>query len=213
MPFYYARHRFIVLALLRNRLESFRHDIIHVVADECQGVHRSDVNPAIPAIAIIHDVPYAVAVMHGSVDHPWSHESCIICLDLEIDVICMRVVLPIAGFWRHDAVQDVVPALLVCMPERIRRIGVSLCERLYRGIQSFFLEDFDEGEVHVDVVVESRRMVEVPFHAVLVPAYFHVVTDNSAVFEFRRPTVCASDCLASPSSFNLVQEHFFAQFH
>ncbi len=80
----------------RNRVERPRHDGAHVVVHERERVHGRDEDAAVPAVARVHDVADLVGVRRGRVGQPWRHEPDEVGLDLEVDVVGLRVVAPIA---------------------------------------------------------------------------------------------------------------------
>ena len=76
-----------------------------------------------------------------------------ISLDLEIDIVGVGIILPVARFRRLDAVEQVVAGCLVGMPQRISCMREGVCEGVHRGIQSQAVENLHEGGIHVYVVI------------------------------------------------------------
>ena len=124
-----------VCAAWREYLEALGDYVLHVAAYECHGIHCRHVYAAVPAVAVVHDVSSAVAYLGRRLRHGGGHESGEVGLDLEIYVVCMGVVEPMARRGRHNAVEDVVPCRLVGMPQGVAGIGEGrshgVCRRVY----------------------------------------------------------------------------------
>ena len=203
------RDRLVEAGADGNRLEPFRHDVVDVIGDESERVHRRDVDATIPAVAGVHDVADAIRDVSCRVRHAGRHEPDEVGFDLEVDIVRVRVVAPLAGLRRLHAFQNVVSRHLVGVPQLISRVGKSLGKPLRRRVHAVLLDDVDEGEVDVDVVVQSRRLLEGLFQERVVPGDRRVVLDHrAAVAEFRRPSERDADCLPRPPSFDLVAQHF-----
>ena len=87
----------------RDAFQRFSDNEFDIAADKCDGVHRAHIDASIPAVAVIHDMTYAIRNFRGSVGHSWRHKAGIVSLDLIIDVIGMRIVLPVTRLGRIDA--------------------------------------------------------------------------------------------------------------
>ena len=149
-----------------------------------------------------------VREMSRGVDHSGSHKAGVISLDLEVDVVRMGIVFPETGLWGHDAIADVVPGCLVGVPEGITGGGKSFGKALNRSVKSLFLKNFHKSKIHVDVVVQPRSLVIIPFDPMFRPLDLDVVIDQRTVNKLRRTAVGASDHLACPATFNLVHQLF-----
>lgn len=68
----------------------------------------------------------------------------------------MGVVDPVPRLGRPDAVEDVVACGLVGVPQYVAGIGEGCGERIHWGVDAQAVENFDERQIHVYVVVESR---------------------------------------------------------
>ena len=84
------------VALLRDQLDRALDDALDVVLDERQRVHGGDEHSAVPAVAMVHDVPDPVADLGRRIDHARRHESGEVGFDLEIDVVGGGIVEPVA---------------------------------------------------------------------------------------------------------------------
>ncbi len=206
-------HTLTVLAARRDRLQPFRHHPLHIVRHKRQRIHRRHVHAAIPPVAEVHDVPDTVADHAGGVGHAGRHQSRKIRLDLEIDIIGMRIIAPVAAFRSFDTVQQVEARRLVGVPQRVRSMRERIGEGINGRFQAVFLEYFHEGEVHVHIVVQSGRVVVPPFDAAAVPMHGHIILDHRAVvLEFEVAAISASDRLARPSAFDFILQRFAGKF-
>ena len=207
VPFDDISHRLVVVALGRDCLEGLIDNEVHVIADECERDHRGDIHSAVPAVAVVHHVADLVAVVGRGVDHSRSHQTGVVGLNLEVDVVGVRVVAPVAGLRRHHTVQDVVASELVGVPERVWGMGERVGEGLDRSVKAFLLEHLHESEVHVDIIVKPGDIVEPPFDRVLVPRNLDLVVHEAGVLELRRSAVGAADGLAGPATLDLVHKN------
>ncbi len=207
VPFDDVGHRLVVVALCRDCLEGLVDDEADVVADECEREHRRDVNSTVPAVTVVHHVADAVRIVGCCVDHARCHQTGVVGLDLEVDVVGVRVVVPVAGLRRHHAVEDVVATELVGVPKRVRGVGECIGERLDWSVKAFLLEHFHESEVHVHVVEQARKLVEPPFDHMVVPRNLDFVVHEPGVLELGRSAVGAADDLSGPASLDLVHEN------
>ena len=190
-----------------NRLQCFADDVVDVVADEGQRVHGSHEDPAIPSVAVVHDVACTVGYLGGGIRHAGRDEPCEVGLYLIVDVVGMRVVGPVARLRRHDAVEDVVAGCLVGMPQRVAGVGEGHGHRVGRCIETQTGHDLEECEVHIQVVIEAGGVVIVPLDAAGIPADGHTVGDAFApVAELGGAAIGASDELSGPSAANLVEQ-------
>ena len=205
-------HAPVIAALFGDGFQGFLDDESDVVRDERKRIHRCHVNSAVPAVAVVHDVSHAVAELRGRVGHARGHEPRKIGFDLEVEVVGMGVVDPVPRFGRADAVEDVVACGLVGVPQYVAGIGEGCGERIHRGVDAQAVENFDERQIHVYVVVESRGVFIPPFDVVFRPRDRGVFLDHRAVeFEFRRAAVGASDSLAGPAALDFVEQPFFGE--
>ena len=204
-------HGRMVAGSFGDDLQGLVDDKVDIVAYEGKGVHGRHVNAAVPAISVVHHVADLVAVVCGGIDHAGGHDACVVGLDLEVDVIGVRIVQPVARFRRHDAGEDVVTGLAVGMPKRIGRVGEGLGKGFDGGVQAFLGEYFYEGQVHVHIVVQAREAVVPAFDAVFRPGNVDFLVDGGSILEFGGATVGAADDLAGPGAFDLVLEDFFGK--
>ena len=211
---YHVAHELVVVRLLGDGLERLGHDVVYIVGDECQRKHRCHIHAAIPSVAVAHDVPYAVGVVGGSLGHARRHQSGIVGLDLEVYVVGMGIVLPVARSRRLHTLQDVVACALVGSPEGIARMGEGMGKRRGGRVEPQPFIDLHKGQVHVDVVIQSGERVEVVAHQGVVPGYGHRVGNHAAgIFELSGSAIGYADGLASPSAPDFVCQGRAAQRH
>ncbi len=179
----------------------------NVVADIGQAVHGANIHAAVPSVAVIHDVAYPVAqrrcLVHlAGIQHPNE-----IGLNLEVDVVGMRVVFPVSAFRSAASAQNIVAGGLVGVPKLVVGTGKGVGIGLHRSVQSLFQHGFHEGEVHVNVVVKARVLDVRIVNIVVVPGDGNLLHDEPAlVLELRGAAIGTADGLAVPSAFDLVYE-------
>ena len=138
----------------------------------------------------------------AGIEHPYE-----IRLDLEVYVVCMGIVFPESRCGRINAVEYVVTCHLVGVPQHesgIREgIGIGLC----RAVKAVFHHGLQEGDVHVNVIIQAGNAGECLKDIVLVPGNSLVVGDGfSKIVEFRRTSICAANGLPVPAAADLVAE-------
>ena len=143
--FNHAADEFVELALLWDCLQTFTYDCLHVVGHKCQRIHSPHINSAIPAITIVHNMAYAVGNLRCRVGHCGSHNSCVVGLDLVVDVVGVRIVVPVARHRGHNSSQNVVASSLVGVPKVIACVGVCDGNRIDGHVNSPFVECLDKG--------------------------------------------------------------------
>ena len=191
--------------LLGDRLEGFGHDVVDIVGEKRQRVHGSYIDTAVPAVTIAHHVADGVAVVCGCLGHTGSHQTGIVGLNLEVDVVGMRIVLPVARGGRLHTLQDIVAGTLVGVPQGVFGIGEGVGKLADGSVQPFLLKYLYEGEVHVDVVIQTGERVVVVFHPGVVPYYLGLVGDYlSVVLELSRTTKGAAYGLSCPATLDFV---------
>jgi hypothetical protein len=194
-------------ALRRDHPERLLDEAVDIVLDKGQRIHGRHVKPAVVSVPVVHDVAHAVADPGRRIDHAGAHQTCEIGLDLEIDVVGMGVVQPVAGLRRSDAVEDVIAGHLVGVPEHVAGLGELLSESPGRRIQPFLLDNLNKGQVHVDVVVKTGHVFEEPRQRIRSPVQRLIVGDKSALkTKLGRTAVGAADGLPGPASLDLVQQ-------
>ena len=176
-----------------------------VIEQESITVHDRYEDAPVVAVARIHDVPHPVAKPDGTVRHPGVHDPGKISLDLEIDIICVRIVGPMAGRRRHQAIQHIVAPLLIGMPQPVSGMGIGLRKSRGRSIKPLLLQHFNEGEIHVDIVVQTGNVGHPVLHHSVRPDNVHRIGNNASVkAEFRRAAVGNPYGLGSPGPPDLV---------
>ena len=195
-------------ALRGDRLERPAHDLPDVFGDERQRIERSHIDTAVEPVAVIHEVTDPIGHFRRRVRQTRVHQPREVGLDLKIDRVRFGVVQPMAGLGRGEAVSDVVARHLVREPQRIVAAGEFLGEIHGGGVESLFLQNLDEGQVDVDIVVESRSIRERLEQISVVPDDGHIVLDHRAVVaELRGAAVGDADRLPGPTAANLVAQY------
>ena len=120
----------------------------------------------------------------------------------------MRVVFPVTRSRRHNALQNVVAGLQVSVPEMILGVRERIGKVLDLGIQTLAVKDLDEGQVHIDIVIQIRSVVVSVLDIARIPAYVYVLVDRNGPFKFCRTAVRTSDNLSGPSAKHLVAQDF-----
>ena len=205
VPLNHIGNATIEIALLRNCKQSFVDNASNVGIHESQRIHCPHKHASIPAVAIVHDVSYAVRYLRCRVWHCRAHQSGIIGFNLVVDIVGMRVVDPMARLRRHYTAQNVVSGSLVGVPQRIWCIGKSHGKRIGRSIDAQPVDDIDKSEVHIHIVVQTRRIVEPPFNCPIVPLQRNTVGNHlAAPAEFSWTAVGTAYGLSGPSTLYFV---------
>ena len=111
----------------------------------------------------------------------------------------------------HNASVDVVATCLISVPQVVACIGKSAGVGLHGRIQSFAMHHVDEGQVHVEVVVQVGPRLEHASHHSLRPFDAYAVINHSALItELRRATIRTADGLSCPTAFDFVHQAFLA---
>ena len=120
----------------------------------------------------------------------------------------MRVVFPVTRSRRHNALQNVVAGLQVSVPEMILGVRERIGKVLDFGIQTLAVKDLDEGQVHIDIVIQIRSSVIAILDVTRIPADVNVLVDRYGPFKFCRTAVRTSDNLSGPPAKHLILEDF-----
>ena len=148
-----------------------------------------------------------VAYLRCRVGHSGRHKSGEIGLDLEVDVIGVGIVEPMARLGRTDSVKNVVTRCLIGMPKHVTRIGEGTGEGIGRSIDPKTLEDLHESQVHVYVVVQPRKLLEPLTDIAFGPRDGRIVLNHrTAEAELGGATVRTADSLAGPAAADLVEK-------
>ena len=156
-------------ALLWNRSESGLNYIARIVEIEGAAVKACHEGTAVESVARVHYVAYLVGDAQSLGHHCGGHQADEVGLDLEIKVVGMGVIEPVARLGGHDAVADVVAAGLVGVGQMVVGEGKCLGKLLLRAVESETLEGLHESAVVVDVVEEAGLLFPPVFHIVLRP--------------------------------------------
>ena len=142
----------------------------------------------------------AVAHFGGRIGHTGRHESREVGFDLEIEVVGVRIVLPVPAFGRFHSVENIVTRRLIGMPQLVGGIGEGTGHRVDGHVESVLVVNLDEGQIHVDVVVQAGLVIVPPFDIVVGPRDLVLVgNDRPVVLEFGRAPVGAAEvCPAQP---------------
>ena len=183
-----------------------------VVFDERGAVQAGYEGSAVKAVTAVHDVTHAVCNVKRLGNHARGHKTDEIGLDLEVQVVGVRVVEPVAGLRRHDALADVVPAGLIGMGKMVGRVCKPHGQFFRRRVKPQLPKSFGEGEVVVNVVKEAGLAEPPVLDVAFSPGDGHIVRDQrSAELEFRGSTVNHAYCLAGPAAHYLVHERILRE--
>lgn len=189
-------------------LQRLGDNVLDVVAHECQSVHRRHIYSAVPSVAVVHYVSRAVAYLRGGVGHGGRHETREVGLDLEVDVVGVGIVTPVARCRGHHAVEYVVACRLVGVPQRVTGVGKGRGHRVGGGVDAQAVDHRNEGQVHVYVVVDPGGIEHRRAHVVgIAPRDFHFVADETLrMAELGRAAVGYAYRLAGPAALDLVEQ-------
>ncbi len=196
--------------LLRNRLKRLLDNKLHIIAHESKGIHVGYIDTSIPSVAIIHYVSYLIGNIRSGDRHARTHESGEIRFYLEINVVGMRVIAPMARFRGHYTLKYIITCSLICMPERITGVGKCCGERIHRSIKAKTVEYVNKRKIHIHIVVKAGGVLIVPLDIMLRPFDRNVIGNHCAgVAEFGRSAIGTSDCLSGPSAFYFIKQNVF----
>ena len=201
-------------ALLRNGLQGHVHDAGRVILHESGTIQAGNESSAIETVSAVHDMTYTRGDIQGFRNHARSHQAHEIGLDLEVQVVGVRIVDPVAGCGRHDALAHIVPACLIGVGQVVRCVGKTQGQLLGRGVQPQLFEGFGKGEVVVNVVKQAGFAVPPVLHIAFSPADGNLFGDDGAAeLEFRGGAIHHADGLTSPAAHNLVHKGILGQGH
>ncbi len=205
VPSNHVPHTLRERALGGNDLKRLFDNVVDIVRHERQRVHGRDVYPAVPPVAVVHDMTDRIAYVRGGVHHARTHEPGKVRLDLKVDIFRTRVVQPMARRRRFHAVQHIVPSLLIREPQVVLSLGERVGERLSRRIQPFVFKHLHKREVHIDVIVRAGillvRLLEIP----VVPGNNLIILDQrTVVLKLDGGAERDADRLCHPRPFYLV---------
>ena len=200
------------LAATGNGFKSFLHKSRDVVADICKGVECRNINPSVIAVTIVHYMSYTVASECCAVRHSRPEHTYEIGFNLEIYVVRVGIVHPMSGFGRIDSVEDIVTCSLVRVPEFVICICETVGINVHRGVDAILRHHFEEGQVHIDIVIKSRVRDEGFIDIILAPRNgLLILHQTSLEFELCRTAVGASYGLGEPASAHLVFQDLAGQ--
>ena len=194
----------------RNHFGSLAHDGRNIVTHIGIGIKGADKDASIPAVAVVHYVTYPVGKSRSLDRLSRAEHSDEVGFNLEVNIIGVRIVLPISGLRSRATVEYVVARSLIGVPEIVVGIGETVCIFLHRRINSHIAHHFKESEVHIDIIKQARIGDEGVIDIVVIP-YHRLSVRNEAAFvlEFRRTTVGASYGLGEPSAADFVHQDIF----
>ena len=167
---------------------------------------------AVEAVTAVHDMAHAAGDVQRLRDHARGHQADEVGLDLEVQVVGVRVVQPVAGFGRHDALADVVAPRLIRVCEVIIGIGEAQRKVFARAVQSELVERFREGEVVVDVVEQAGLLVPPVFDITFAPRNgLRVRNQGSLMLELGGRSVDHAYGLAGPAALDFVHQDILGQ--
>ena len=202
------------LGPFRNGLDGLADHGRDVVTDIGQRIHRRREDAAVPAVTVVHDVADPVGDGGRRVGHAGGQHPDKVRLDLEIDVVGVGIVLPVAGGRCRNPVQDVVAGCLVGVPEFIGRVREGVGKVLHRGVDPLLGHHLQEGQVHIDIVVEAGIFNKGIIDVIVVPDDRHFVGHQAALeLELGGAAVGAADGLGEPAALDLVGQRRLVDRH
>ena len=180
MPTNDIRHTFMKIALGGYHLQGFAHNIFNIITYISQRIHGSYKHAAIPAFAIRHDMPHLITNGSRFIGHTWRHDASKIGLNLKVDAMCMRVVLPMATLRSLHALRQIITSHLISVPQRIFFFSESHGKRINRSIQSAAFKYLYESKVYINVIIQAWELI-IPFlYRILVPWNRHKILYDRA---------------------------------
>ena len=83
-------------ALLRNTGKGNIHNLCRVVTDEGCGVESGNESSSVEAVSAVHNMSNLVCNLKGLRHHTRSHKPDKVSLNLEVQIVCVRVVEPMS---------------------------------------------------------------------------------------------------------------------
>ena len=190
-----------VAAVGRNRLEADLDDPARIALEERGRVHPAEEHAAVQAVSVVHDAPDAIGNAVGLLRQAGRHQADEIRLDLEVDVVGVRVVLRVPRPGRLDAAVEQVPRGGVGVPQLVLRVLEHLAELLGGRVEADFVEHLGKRHLDVEVVLPDRvaDVLGLPLD--------HPADDAAVRPELGRRAVRHADHLAGPPAADLVLEH------
>ena len=168
------------IALGGYHLQGFAHNIFNIITYISQRIHGSYKHAAIPAFAIRHDMPHLITNGSRFIGHTWRHDASKIGLNLKVDAMCMRVVLPMATLRSLHALRQIITSHLISVPQRIFFFSESHGKRINRSIQSAAFKYLYESKVYINVIIQAWELI-IPFlYRILVPWNRHKILYDRA---------------------------------
>ena len=189
-----------------NCFQSLSYNILYIIGNKSQCIHSPHINTTIPTIAIIHNMTYFIRNFRCCIGHAGAHQTCVISFYLIVNIISMGIILPMTGFGRHNTIQNIVTRSLIGMPQHITCIGKSHSKRIDRSIQSQTVKYIHKGQIHINIIIQTRFIFIIPFNIPIRPIDRNIILYHCPrISELCRTTIRATYCLTSPSSFNLIK--------
>ena len=188
-------------------LKGHVHYLCRIVFHKGCAVKACDVGSAVESVSAVHYVANPVCYVKRFREHAGRHQADEIGLNLEVKVVGVGVVEPVAAFRRHDALAHVVPSRLVGMGKVIGRVCKAQGKVLGRCVQTKLFKGLGKSEVVVDVVKETGLTVPPVLDVALAPADRNLFRDYCAAeFELCGSAVHYAYGLARPAALDLVHE-------
>ena len=149
-----------VPAVRRDRLPAQFDDAARVGLEPGGRVHGGEEHAAVDAVAVVHHAPLSSAQILGGLRQPRRDHADVVALDLEVDVVGVRVVRRVPGQLGGDAGQHVLPCLPVGVPHQELRLPVRRGEVVRRSGQPLVGDHRQHRHVHVQVVFVDQPLAQ-----------------------------------------------------
>ena len=203
------------LALSGDCLQRLGNNKFHIVADIGNGVHCTDVDTAVPSVAVVHNVPHPIRDFRGGIGHSRRHYSRIVSLYLIVNIIGVGIVAPMARHRRTYATQNIVTCSLIGVPQIVACMSKSRGKRVGGRVEPQTVEHPHKGKIHINIVVERGHTLHIFSNVVgLAPRNLAAIGNHArTVLKLCGAAVGATEHLSRPCAFYLVHESSAAHCH
>ena len=124
------------------------------------GVHGGEEHAAVDAVAVVHDAALAPAQVLGGLRQPRRDHADVVALDLEVDVVGVRVVGRVSGQLGGHSLQEILARLAVRVPHQERRLPIGRGEILGGRVETLGGDHREHPHVHVEVVFVDQPVTQ-----------------------------------------------------
>ena len=142
-----------VAAPRREHVAAGLRDLKHGPRGEGRGQHGRHEDPAVDAVAVVHDVAHPEGEVHRRRRLSRGHQADEVRLDLPVDVVALSGVGPVPRGRRGEPAPQVVPRREVRVVEGELRGREGLTQGAPTRVHPVLSEGLHEGHLHVEVVL------------------------------------------------------------